>query len=180
MSIFNGHWKNCLGNIFTVMHAFLQTTKAWTFRWLFIVVFPAFLSKRMLQCIRIVISDGDSSEYGQIDAAMKEVMPNATRLRCGWHIVNRGWKRHCSNAMYRSMCPLEKRKYHKTISIIKEWLYSWMRPGYCNNMVEYQVSKYLLYEYICLVKDILGERNVETIHKFIIEYVELHKTNFSF
>ena len=66
--------KNSLDNMFTLMRALLPNTKAWAFRWLFSVVFPAFISKCTPHCIRIVISDGDSSKYGQIDVTMKKVM----------------------------------------------------------------------------------------------------------
>ena len=172
--------KNRMGNMFTVIRAFLPNQKAWVFRWLFSVVFPSFLSKRTLGRVRIVISDGDSSEYTQIDAAMKKVMPNARRLRCGWHIVNRGWKKHCSNAIHKKMTPSEKRKYHKSIRLVKEWLYSWMRPGYCVDRFEYQVSKYLLYEYLCSATEVLGEINVQRIHNFIMEHVEPHEAHYCF
>ena len=102
-----------MGHMFTIIRAFLPNQKAWAFRWLFSVVFTAFLSKRTLRNITIIILDGDSSEYTQIDATIKKVMPNAIRLRCGWHVVNRGWKNYCGNAMHKQMTPSEINKYKK-------------------------------------------------------------------
>ena len=72
--------KDRLAHFFTVMRAFLPNTKAWAFRWLFKVVFPSFIRIKTLLRIKIIIYDGDSSEYTQIDAAIKEVI---TRCEAG-------------------------------------------------------------------------------------------------
>ena len=41
--------------------------------------------------IQIIITDGDSQEKNQLDAAIDEFFPQAKRVRCGYHIVKRGW-----------------------------------------------------------------------------------------
>lgn len=47
--------------------------------------------------MRAIISDGDSCECNQIGAAIKLFMPNAIRVRCGWHIINRGMDKKVAN-----------------------------------------------------------------------------------
>ena len=42
----------------------------------------------------IVITDGDSQEFTQVDNAIQNVLPNAKRVRCGWHIVHQGFDRY--------------------------------------------------------------------------------------
>ena len=41
-----------------------------------------------------MITDGDSQEFTQVDNAIENVIPNAQRVRCGWHIVNQGFDRY--------------------------------------------------------------------------------------
>ena len=102
-----------MGNIFTIIHTFFPNQNAWAFRSLFSVVFSSFLSKRIFRNITIIILDGDSSEYTQIDAAIKKVMPNSIIFRSGWHVGNRGWKKHCGNAMHKKMTQSEITIYKK-------------------------------------------------------------------
>ena len=69
-----------MGKQFIVMRALLPNQKAWAFRWLFSVVFSKFFPKLLLRRVNIIIFDGDSQEYNQIDAGIKKVMPNARRV----------------------------------------------------------------------------------------------------
>ena len=57
----------------------------------FSVVLPALLGQEVLSRVNMIISDGDSQEYEQIDSFRKVYCKNAIRGRYGWHIMNREW-----------------------------------------------------------------------------------------
>ena len=84
--------KDRFGKMRIVMRAFLPNEKNWAFHWLFSKAFPLLFPKRLLDRIRVVISDGDSSECNQIDIAILIFLCNTIRVRCALQIVNRGWK----------------------------------------------------------------------------------------
>ena len=65
----------------------MPNLQTWMFRWVFSVVFPRLILKHILSKIRIVITDGDSQEFSQVDNAIESVIPNAKRVQCGWHII---------------------------------------------------------------------------------------------
>ena len=77
--------------MFTVLRALIPNQRTWMFKWLFSVVFPALLDQEVLSRVNMIISDGDSHEYEQIDSFRKVYCKNDIRDRCGWHIVNIGW-----------------------------------------------------------------------------------------
>ena len=172
--------KDRMGKQFIVMRALLPNQKAWAFRWLFSIVFPIFFSKSLLRRVNIIISDGDSQEYTQIDNAIKKFMPNAKRLRCGWHLVSKGWKRHCCNALNKEMIGDRLLVYKQITRLIKRWLYSWMRPGYCITIDEYTLSKRMLFLFIKSVADKIGEVNANRIIDFIRDYFEPHEFQYCF
>ena len=72
----------------------MPNQQLWMFRWIFSIVFPSLMSKHILAHIKKIITDGDPQEFTQIDNAIESVIPNAKRLRCGWHIVAQGFDKH--------------------------------------------------------------------------------------
>ncbi len=44
--------------------------------------------------IAIIVTDGDSQEIIQLDNAIKKFFPEAFRIRCFWHIIDRGWHKN--------------------------------------------------------------------------------------
>jgi hypothetical protein len=70
------------------------------------------------------MTDGDSQETQQVDFAIATFLVNAVRTRCGWHLVNQGWKRHCRGLGF---CK-GKRDAPRTsqVRVIQTWLDSWM------------------------------------------------------
>ena len=48
------------------------------------------IPNNILQIVKVIISDGDSQEYSQIDCNLKNHVTNAVRVRCGWHLVDGG------------------------------------------------------------------------------------------
>ena len=55
-------------------------------------VFPKSFNSSIRNRVKLIVSDGCFQEFSQIDDAIKICFPNATRMRCGFHIVTLGWK----------------------------------------------------------------------------------------
>jgi hypothetical protein len=75
--------------------------------------------------VKLVITDGDSQECEQMDAAIETVFKGAKRCRCGWHIVDRGWVRKVG--AFRGRDDLKRKEIDALVKIIKAWLYSHMK-----------------------------------------------------
>lgn len=90
------------------------------------------------------MKDGDPQQHNEIKRVMASYLKNAADAACGWHIIHQGWKRHCPGV---KSVP-NKEKWIAVGDHIKNWMYSWMRPGYCESEEEYNVSKELLHRYI--------------------------------
>ena len=86
--------KDSNGNMFIFLRVFMPNQQTLMFRWVFSVVFPRLILKHILSKIRIVITDGDSQEFSQVDNAIESVIPNAKRVRCGWHIVHKSFEKY--------------------------------------------------------------------------------------
>ena len=85
--------KDAKGKMFPVLRAFLPNERAWVFRWVFNVALPSLFSKSVLEKVNIIVSDGDSQEYSQIDICINNHIRNASRVRCGWHLVDKYWNK---------------------------------------------------------------------------------------
>jgi hypothetical protein len=113
------------GKMFTILRSFFPNEKAWMFRWIFSCIIPNSFHKDTLQQIVYVCSDGDASEYQQLDISISSYFPNATRGRCGWHLIDGGWRSHgprCGS-QWRSRLT----QYSQITSIVTNWMYSWKR-----------------------------------------------------
>lgn len=75
--------------------------------------------------VRLVITDGDSQECEQMDAAIKMVFKGAKRRRCGWHIVDRGWIQKVGS--FRGRDDTKRKEIDALVNVIKGWLYSHMK-----------------------------------------------------
>jgi hypothetical protein len=65
----------------------------------FSCVVPALLEKDVLKRIKIIVTDGDSQEISQLDDAISKFFPDAYRIRCSWHIIDRGWHKKVKVAL---------------------------------------------------------------------------------
>ena len=83
------------------------------FWWVFSVAFSRLIPKRILQNIKVVITDGDAQEFTQVDNAIENVIPNAERVRCGWHIVHQGFDRYMDTTfpMFQAQQLINTKKY---------------------------------------------------------------------
>ena len=106
-------------------------------------------SKKTLERVNIIVSDGDAQEYHQIDIAITTIMSKAERIRCVWHAIERGWQRHgptirtCSS----SLDELNKTQVLEIINKMKQWMYSWTKSS-CETEDEYNISKQLFEKYV--------------------------------
>ena len=183
--------KDSFGQMFTALRVFLPNEKAYSFKWLFLTVFPALLGKDVLQHIKVIVTDGDSQEIQQLEEAIKTHFPDAYRIRCSWHIIDCGWNRLVRGA------PLgfnRKKKgsrliVKKTLTpansvsrTIYRWMFSWAMPMYCDNKDEFQLSVTLFVKYVESdgVKSILGEGAVSSILKLLCESVLPHTQQFAY
>jgi hypothetical protein len=83
--------KDSYGKMFFVLRAFLPSEQSWACKWLFQTVFPVLIGKYVLNKLSVVVTDGDSQEITQFEEAAKQFFPNVYRIRCSWHIIDRGW-----------------------------------------------------------------------------------------
>lgn len=75
--------------MFTILRVFMPNEQAWIFRFILREIFPRVFSKDLLLKVRVIVSDGDTSEFGQIDSEIADFINNTTRIRCVWHVVDR-------------------------------------------------------------------------------------------
>jgi len=112
--------KDNNGQMHIVFRAFVPNERNWLFRWLFQSAFVQVLGARKCQKVRLVITDGDSQEISQLDAALRTVFTSAYRRRCGWHIVHKGFLAYVGG--------LGKSKAAKDVAaFIKARIYSMMK-----------------------------------------------------
>ena len=78
----------------------------------------------------------------QIDSAISMYMPHVHQVRCGWHIIDRGWEKHIVSGY-----PEEAEFYSDVRGLVKEWMYSWMNHRF-ETHAEYKLSKKLLKEFV--------------------------------
>jgi hypothetical protein len=83
--------KDAYDKMLIVLHIFPPSEQSWSFKWLFQMACPALLGKEVMKNIWIIVTDGNSQEIAQLDDAIKKFFPEANRIRCSWHIIDRGW-----------------------------------------------------------------------------------------
>ena len=84
--------KDISGTMVNILRAFIPNQRNWAFKFLFWNLFPTLSESYTLYCFRFIIIDGDGCGCGcnQMHAAIKMFMSNTTRVRRGWHIIDRG------------------------------------------------------------------------------------------
>ena len=172
--------KTALGSMFTIMRAFLPNEKTWIFRWLFSIVIPFSFPKSTLDRVRVIITDGDSQEYTQLDNAIKLHLNQVHRLRCGYHLNKKTWEKN--GPAYENYKDLQrKNKCSLQSKIISDWIYSWMKPT-CETQLQYLASKYFLMMYLeqdWMIED-CGLEFTEQVKSMIRDYIEPHEEFYVF
>ena len=142
--------KDSHGKTFTVVHAFVANERAFTLYWLLKVFVSKTLLRKYRERVRLIITDGDQTEFGQVDEAINSrIFPNALRARCGWHIIDRGWNKNGPSVKVFS--PNVSNQWRCNFHLVKRtviaWLYSWMKPT-CETEEEYLFSKHILKKWL--------------------------------
>ena len=143
-----------------------------------------------------MVTDGDSQEITQLEVAVAKFCPNVYRLRCSWHIIDRGWARHVTVPLggpIRKKRPLHRRgkvrkstppltECNKTARTIYRWIVSWAQPSYCESEEEYFVSKALFIQFVqsYQVKNLFGQPFIDSVTKFVRENVFPHEDRFCY
>lgn len=198
--------KESHNNQVVFLNVLLPDEKACSFRWVFQAVLPTLLGRDNLKRVNVIITDGDSQETSQIDDMRENIeelhhnvdlrytlahvlddearrFRSILRVRCGWHIVEKGFSRHCPTM--NSVPTHNQESFLKLGSCVKNFVYSWMKPNYCETEEEVRVSKALLQAMLSSkhVKDIFACTSPDDcpslkIKTWIRQYVEPLERNF--
>jgi hypothetical protein len=181
-SLFTATGRASMGTMFTILRAFLPNQCAWVFRWLFQNVFPRMFGKEVLSNITTIITDGDAQETSQLDLAIKLVFPQVFRVRCVWHIVDRGMSNYFPKPLARKNVDIDLyNKWEKMRVIVRRWLFSWSDDR-CETHEEFLLSKALFLNYIQSdeVKEALGPHGFDQLQEFYGKRIEPHEDYFVF
>ena len=134
-------------------------------------------SSTVLYQIKVVITDGDSEEYEQLDHVIDEYMPSVFCQRCGWHIVEKGWQ----NWVLGVLCFTEEYHsfYYKVVKQLKGWVYSWTKLS-CESRTEYDYSFKVFKKFVesCEIKDKLTEAFPKSVLLFLKNNVQTQETHY--
>lgn len=136
--------------------------------------------KDILLRVEIVMSDGDPNEFSQIDESIDMFMKFAIRLRCGWHIVVKGFKKYAPKIT--ADCQLGTIMAYKSLKkLISNWIYSWMRCN-CECDVEVHLSIKILRHFIQseFVTNHFSADFISQMLDWIKSYVEPHLYRIAF
>ena len=134
------------GKYIIILRMFLRDQRQATFRWVFSWAIQKLLGEEWVGHIKAIITDGDSHEITEVEEACKQFIPDCFRIRCGWHIIHKGWTRHCAFA---NAIPSQKtREYKLFCYTVKQWCYTMMYPKFCETREELHISKCLLLAYV--------------------------------
>jgi hypothetical protein len=117
-----------------------------------------------LPYMALIITDGDSQETTQLDIAICLYFPNATRVQCGWHIIDRGWNAHGPKSTGHEG---KKDKWIIVLRVLQTWMYSWMRPECCESQEELEISKALFQACVQNEVNIFRYRNLPSYIVFL-------------
>lgn len=129
-----------------VMWIWIPNQRRFSFRWVFQHVFPKLVPKKFRDRVRLIMADGDFQQRNEILKSTEGVFRNAVFGTCGFHIVTLGFKKHGPSA--NSVSSHLQERWKSVCDRVKEWCYSWMKPGYCEDNDEFQLSKHLLIAFV--------------------------------
>ena len=188
--------KDSNGRMFTVLRAFLPNEQAWSFKWLFQVVFTSLLGVEYLNDVKIMLGDGCPQQISQIEDAIDKYYSHVYRTRCSWHIIDRGWyakvniemggksrrKRRLGLKGARRNPAKELTERNKVARKLYRWMFSWAQAGHCETLEEFQVSKALYLKFLKSkeVTTLLGTGCVDTLVGFLRQHVSPHEDRFCY
>jgi hypothetical protein len=174
--------RTSTGKQVVFLRVWLPNQKRFAFRWVFKFVLTSLFDRGAFRRTRLVMVDGDPQQRSELSKAILDYMPNAIDGGCGWHIVEQGWKSHGPG----KTAVKEKKRdaYNLFKKRVKEWCYSWMKPGGVESEEEYSVSKQLLFAYLASSEGLEacdGQTYViEQVSEFVRNYVIVYDRVFLF
>jgi MULE transposase domain len=103
-------------SVIPVIRAFIPNERAWMFRWLFQYGIPTLMGKDACRKVKLIVTDGDSQETSQLDAAINaKIYGDSVRRRCGWHIIEKGTTFHLR-------FPSAKNSVQDIVAVMKLWV----------------------------------------------------------
>ena len=134
------------GKYIVVCRMLLSHERKISFRWVFHHALPTLAGRQYMTRVKAIMTDGDSHEMEELDLAIDQYMPQCRRIRCGWHIVFKGFRRRV--ALENMINKRYKKRYQRFTRAVRNWCYTFMRPGYCETQYELTVSKCILLSYL--------------------------------
>eukprot|EP00984_Skeletonema_dohrnii_P007341 scaffold2656_cov152-Skeletonema_dohrnii-CCMP3373.AAC.1 len=110
------------------LKAWIPNQRRFSFRWVFKYGIESLGLHHYFKYTELFMKDGDPQQHNEIKIFMGEYLTNAFDGACGWHLVRQGCLRDCpgKNAAGEENAD----KWDQFLTHVKNWLYSWMRPGY--------------------------------------------------
>jgi hypothetical protein len=145
------------------------------YRWVFMKCIPFLVGEEQLKRVRLLITDGDSQEFNAVDEAIFHHLPNARRIRCAYHLVQKTWENKVPHPSLQD--PPVARLCHA----IKSWVYSWMNGNSCFTKQQYELSQSLLFKFLrsnCLEKLMLGNALINDIHHWLTNHIVNHENSY--
>jgi hypothetical protein len=165
--------------VFTPVRAFLPSQCRWVFDWLFGTVFPTLLGREPLSRTQLVLTDGDSKEYGAFGDNQREFYPNAVHGLCIYHLVTK----QINEILRRRLLNPDDPQEQSQVNTFKHWIFSWMRLGGVENEAEFQVSKDLLAQWLSSFQDSDSpslKHNAVELEDFLTKTLLDHKSRWFF
>jgi len=136
--------------VLNFLRMWIPNERRFSFRWVFHCAIKALGLDVWFKYTRLFMKDGDPQQSNEIRRQMVSsvggYLSNAFDGTCVYHLIEDGWKRKCP---LKSSVPFNcQDDWEKATKKIKTWLYSFMRPGYCECEEEFQLSVTLLFEFL--------------------------------
>jgi hypothetical protein len=154
------------------MWVWIPNEQRYSFRWVFQVAIPFLIPLFLRHRVKFVMKDGDPQARNELLISLVRLLPNAIEGGCGWHILNQGMKTNVPGV--RSVTKSNQKKWKSALYKIKQWIYSWMRPGYVEEEDEYKISKFLLLQFVCSGSVLLAADNNMHIILSMLRFLQGH------
>jgi len=131
--------------VYTIARCWIPNEQQWILNWVMEEAM-SILDTSHTRRNRCVITDGDSTEIASVKLGITKYFPNAKRIRCAWHIVDRSWDRlvyHIPKSAGRSRFG----KYESARKSLKDWVYSLCQDR-CESVNEFTLSKTMLERFL--------------------------------
>ena len=171
--------RTCDGKQFIFLRIWIHNQRTSTFQWIFRVVLKTFIPDAFYKQVQMCLVDGDPQQRVKLTEALQTYLKNAKHSTCTHHLITNGWKKYQPSIM--SISPQQRSRYDRFSRILTNWLFSFSRPGYCENETEYTISKQLLYAFVrsTQARTILTtSQNVRTVQEWLRNHVLIKDNQF--